>query len=132
MKLLLLLTSALLIGIVLQSCSKDEGPFLPLGSGLSEADTVSYATYIQPIFDANCTKCHNETHAKLDLKAAVSYNELLTYGFNAPYVNTVNAEQSNIYLHLTGALSIMPPAGALPESDQNLILYWIKQGALDN
>ena len=118
--------------ILLFACNKDKGPFFIEEADISEIDTVSYSTHIQPIFDMNCVACHNASHAKLDLLTSVSYNELLTTGFSAPYVNTTNPEQSNLYLHLTGALSIMPPAGSLSLNDQELVLLWITQGALNN
>lgn len=114
------------------SCTKDEGPYTTGGIDPSEIDTLSYSAHVQPIFNANCISCHDATHSKLDLQTAVSYNELLFLGFSASYVDTINPEQSNIYRHLTGALSIMPPSGALSLTDQELILLWIDQGALNN
>lgn len=125
--------SIFLAVILMVACTKDKGPFNTSEEVLlSPEDTVSYAVHVQPIFDANCTNCHNATHAKLDLLPAVSYNQLLFTGFSAPYVDTANAAQSKLYKHLTGALSIMPPQGAIAESQQELILEWIEQGALDN
>lgn len=132
MKALIKVSIVLTILVLLFSCNKDEGPFVKGGIDISQIDTVSYSVHIQPIFDANCIACHNASHSKLDLQTAVSYDELLTIGFSAPYVDTANPEQSNVYLHLTGTLSMMPPSGALSLDDQELILLWIDQGALNN
>lgn len=126
------LTFFLAVALML-ACTKDKGPFNTAEEVLlSPEDTVSYAVHVQPIFDVSCTNCHNATHAKLDLLPAVSYNQLLYTGFSAPYVDTSNAPQSKLYKHLTGVLSIMPPQGAIATSQQELILKWIEQGALDN
>jgi hypothetical protein len=57
---------------------------------------------------------------------------LLFTGFNAPYVDTLDAANSRIYKHLTGELSLMPPSGALSDQDKSLILLWIQQGANNN
>lgn len=122
-----------LAAALMLACTKDKGPFNTAEEVLlSPEDTVSYAVHVQPIFDVSCTNCHNATHAKLDLLPAVSYNQLLFNGFSAPYVDTSNAPQSKLYKHLTGVLSIMPPQGAIQQSEQDLILKWIEQGALDN
>lgn len=126
------LTFFLAVALML-ACTKDKGPFNTAEEVLlSPEDTVSYVVHVQPIFDVSCTNCHNATHAKLDLLPAVSYNQLLYTGFSAPYVDTSNAPQSKLYKHLTGVLSIMPPQGAIATSQQELILKWIEQGALDN
>lgn len=122
----------LTMAILLFACNKDKGPFETGGVDVSEIDSISYTTHIQPIFDVNCVACHNASHSKLDLQTAVSYTQLLTNGFSAPYVDTANPAQSNLYLHLTGALSIMPPSSSLSLNDQELILLWIDQGALNN
>lgn len=126
------LTFFLAVALML-ACTKDKGPFNTAEEVLlSPEDTVSYAVHVQPIFDVSCTNCHNATHAKLDLLPAVSYNQLLYTGFSASYVNVSNPPQSKLYLHLTGALAIMPPSGAIQQSEQDLVLKWIAQGALDN
>lgn len=125
--------SIFMVTSLILACTKDKGPFNTVEDvQFSPEDTVSYAVHVQPIFDVSCTNCHNATHAKLDLLPAVSYNQLLFNGFSAPYVDTSNAPQSKLYKHLTGVLSIMPPQGAIQQSEQDLILKWIEQGALDN
>lgn len=122
----------LLIGFF-SACNKDKGPYsITQELDVNVIDSISYVVHVQPIFDANCTNCHNASHSKLDLQSAVSYNQLLYTGFSASYVNVSNPPQSKLYLHLTGVLAIMPPSGAIQQSEQDLILKWIEQGALDN
>lgn len=132
MKTINIITLIIISLLFLLSCNKDKGPYLSSSTNFNEKDTVSYSQHIQPLLDANCISCHNASHSKLDLQSAVSYNQLLTDGFSAPYVDTANPSQSNLYLHLTGALSLMPPAGALSLNDQELFLLWIEQGAENN
>lgn len=126
------ITLVLLVGF-LAACTKEKGPFLTTEvTDINSIDTISYLTHIQPIFNTSCTNCHNASHSKLDLQATVSYNQLLYTGFSASYVNVSNPSQSKLYLHLTGALAIMPPSGAIQQSNQDLVLKWIEQGALNN
>lgn len=122
----------MLVGFFI-ACNKDKGPYLITNEiNVNPTDTISYVADVQPIFNTNCTNCHNASHSKLDLQSAVSYNQLLFTGFSASYVNVSNPPQSKLYLHLTGALAIMPPSGAIQQSEQDLVLKWIEQGALDN
>ena len=63
---------------------------------------VSFATDIQPVFTASCatSSCHTGTSyaaGLLDLTDGVAYDELLTSGDKASYVDTANAEQSLLY-----------------------------------
>lgn len=112
------------------SCTKDEGPIIiePIDSTNNGVDPISFANDIQPIFNASCSSCHNETH-DLDLRQDYAYDQLLTDGENAPYVDTENPEQSAIYIRPS---TNMPPSGALQSFETNKILKWIEQGVLDN
>lgn len=115
----------------MQSCSKEEGPIIVIppdttGSGV---DSISFANDIQPIFNSSCTGCHNNTHPQLDLSDGYAYNQLWTDGANVPYVDTVNAEQSILYVRAT---TDMPPSGALQSFETDKILKWIQQGAKNN
>lgn len=129
-----ILISSLAFSILafMNSCNKDIGPNSNDISTVDENDTISYSTQVQPIFDENCINCHNETHSKLDLRSSVSYSELLYTGFSASYVNTTNPDLSNLYMHLTGTLSQMPPSSPLSQTDKDIIYYWIAQGAVSN
>ncbi len=121
--------AGLLFGITgLLSCENDVGPLiLDAPSG-----PVSFNRDIQPIFDAGCIGCHDDSHQQLDLRNCCSYQELWSSGAGAPYVLPDNPAQSKLYRHLTGDLPLMPPFGSLPEYEVNLVLKWITEGAEDN
>lgn len=65
--------------------------------------------------------CHEGTAAP-NLTTGKAYTNLV----DGAYVDTLNAEQSILYLKLN---SNMPPGGKLPAGDIAKILLWIKQGA---
>lgn len=115
------------------SCEKDSGPDVrPLP--IDTTHHVSFSREIQGIFDDRCIVCHNQAHPFLDLRISYSYNELMTTGSSAPYVDIQDPEQSIIYQHVKGeTMAIMPPNGdPLTENQVALILLWIKQGAKNN
>lgn len=114
------------------SCNKDEGPFLKPTASQSDTVKVSYTKEIQPIFNSYCVTCHSEQHAKLNLKSCCSYEQLLEIGFSASYVDTAMVDNSNLYKHITGSLSLMPPSGKLSQDLIDKIKNWIKQGAKNN
>lgn len=114
------------------SCNKDEGPFPRITAGQTDTLVISYSKEIQPIFNAYCISCHTEQHAKLNLKSCCSYEQLLETGFSASYIDTTVIENGNLYRHITGNLSLMPPSGKLTQDLIDKIKNWIKQGAKNN
>ena len=136
----------------LTSCEKDSGPYITdipieeisnndtIVTGPTIPDptifsyTISYGTHIKPMLSQNCVQaCHNPQHPKLDLRQNVSYAELLTDGFSAPYVNTLTPNQSILYLHLVGIYTLMPQGGPkLSQGKIDSVYTWIAQGALNN
>ncbi len=128
--------SLLLLGGMF-SCNKDEGPFytnVPIANDTLTNDSsgISYKKDIQPIFNASCASCHMELHAKLNLMPCCSYDQLLYTGFNASYIDVSAPQNSRLYKHLNGTLSIMPPSGKLPDEQLEKILSWMEQGAKNN
>lgn len=118
--------------ILIVSCNKDEGPFYPATSVLPDTVLVSYSKDIQSIFNSSCVSCHSELHAKLNLKSCCSYEQLFETGFSASYIDTVTPQNSRLYKHITGVLSVMPPSGKLPDEQINKIMNWIDQGGKNN
>lgn len=129
--------------LFLYACNKDEGPFLlddvsadslntSGDSSSASVDTIYYSYDIQPIWNSYCTSCHNETNAKLDLRSCCSYDQIWNTGASASYIDTANPGNGNLYRHLKGELSLMPPSQALPEYEIEKILEWIKQGGINN
>lgn len=128
-------TISLLLGIVLvcigaESCKKDIGPMYVAPDVVVP---VSFRNDIQPIFNASCRSCHNATHPSLQLDSCCSYYELFFTGANAPYVDTINPLQSRIIKRMTGVITpVMPMTGALPQSQIDLVIRWIEEGAKNN
>ncbi|MFP5470249.1 MAG: hypothetical protein ACLGGV_01515 [Bacteroidia bacterium] len=143
--------------IFISSCAKDEGPFAPLVSSNTNSDiqdsildsildsetipeptvysyTISFNNDIKPLFKASCVHgCHNPNHPKLDLRPPVAYDQLLTDGFSAPYVNSSLPKSSSLYLHLIGTYTLMPKdAEKLSQGKIDTVYTWISQGTLNN
>jgi len=87
-------------------------------------ETVSISIHVQPIFTANCTKCHNGTTPP-NLLSDDSYIELTGGG----YINTNDPEQSKLYKAINLGGSMYQYASDL---DRAMILKWIVQGAEEN
>lgn len=92
-------------------------------------EDVSYATDIQPIFNTHCVACHNGG-LNPDLREGTSYNFITVT--DPGQVVPGDAEGSELYQRLIGAGNIMPPSGALSNTDVDLVRDWINQGALNN
>lgn len=88
--------------------------------------TWPLSTEIQPIFNANCIKCHNGTQSP-DLREGKSFQSLTTGG----YVNVSDPASSILYTKIEGSThrSRTPD---MTDNDRKKILYWITQGALNN
>jgi len=87
---------------------------------------VSFSADIIPIFTANCIGCHTSGGQAPDLTSANAYNSIISMNL----VDTSNPTASILYVKVnTGA---MPPGGKLPQSQIDLILKWIQQGAKNN
>lgn len=83
--------------------------------------TWHFQSDIQPIFNANCVSCHNGSRSP-DLRDGKSYSALSKGYINAP------AESSRLYLKATSSEHIPRTT----DTEKTKILYWIKQGALNN
>jgi hypothetical protein len=114
-----------LIGMILfSSCSKDTvvRPQVIINPNLK----ISFKDTIQPIFTSNCasSSCHSGTVAP-NLSLGQAYSSLIS----GNYVNTAAPTSSVIF-------TVMTPGGIMADHctvDQaNLVLAWIKQGALNN
>jgi hypothetical protein len=99
--------------------------------------TLSFNKDIIPIFTANCTinsNCHigaSSLNKEVDLDSAMAYHTLISRGL----ISTSNPSSSILYVEVLGTTSALmpkPPAAPLSAAQQNLILTWISQGALNN
>ena len=130
----------LISALFFTSCTKDKGPIIPE----LNISTVSFATDVQPIFDANCTVCHNTaasvSNGNLDLSEGNSYTELVNVVADAyaPNILVLPADsEASILVSKTnesGDFGDNMPLGptALSATDQEIIRVWIAEGALDN
>ena len=91
---------------------------------------VDYYSQIQPIFDTNCTTCHNYAgSATLNL---TSFSGLINGGVSGPSIIAGDHENSLLYQRLilpVGSAGSMPPNVPLSQSEIDLIAQWIDQGA---
>lgn len=111
----------LLSGMLAVSCSKDNET--TVGGGTCSTTGMSFSRDIQPIFNANCTTCHNSTYAN-------GGQNLTTH---AGVVNaTDNGKLLGVINHTAG-YPAMPQGGAkLSDCNISKITAWISQGKLDN
>jgi len=116
-RLMMLLTGSLIV--ILSACTKYEIPKPPCPEDLPTG--VSFASDVQPIFDANCVMCHSGGQSP-DLSPGWSYDELNDGG----YVDTDFPCSSHLYTKLS--------EGHNSPTDEELltILGWIDEGAEDN
>jgi hypothetical protein len=76
---------------------------------------------IQPIFTANCITCHNGSRSP-DLRDGKSFSALSKGYITAP------AESSRLYVKITSSDHVPRTS----DMQKQMILNWIKQGALNN
>lgn len=88
---------------------------------------VSFRQDVLPILQKNCAFCHG-TMGGLDLK---DHKALMTTGNNKPQV-VPGKPQESLLVKRMEQKPVMPPSGALPESDLDKIKQWIVEGAKDN
>jgi len=95
----------------------------------TEEAAVSYANDVQPIFEANCTRCHGRRRQEKKLNLT-SYPTLVSRNVVSPG----DAEGSSLYQKIT-----LPGSGRMPlqgdplsQQDIDKIKKWINAGATDN
>jgi hypothetical protein len=85
-------------------------------------EPVLFQTQIQPIFTNNCITCHKGSRNP-DLRDGNSYNSLTTGGYvNLPAANSRLYKQVVSGSHFSFTL----------DTEKQLILIWVGQGALNN
>lgn len=128
---------AFVIGVLLivQSCYYE---YPPEPSPI-DPELVSFRTHVLPILTKNCAtdQCHDGSKVP-DLRDSIAfenvsfaYRDLVIKG---GYVNTTFPDKSELLESIisgVGGLS-MPPDGALPERDIELIRAWMLKGALND
>ena len=114
----------IITGIAIQSCTYD---FIKEAEPVDPGTPVSFSQQILPIFtnNNNCTACHKPGSTSPDLTAANAYSAINNL------INTGTPASSRIYTFPE------PSSGThnwkkYTESQAQLILLWITQGALNN
>lgn len=94
-------------------------------------DNISFSIDIIPIFSNNCESCHQSGgfFPGLILSFDIAYDQLLTDGTNAPYINITDPDKSQLYIKMN---TNMPPGGLLSSSKIAIVLKWIEEGAGNN
>ena len=114
------ITTGLFFMALITSCEKEYVPVPapPVGD-------ISYATDIQPFFDAECVFCHNGSGIPLNLESSVSYNNLINDG----YIDLTTPSSSKLYTKIL-------PSGSMGQytstGKADITLLWIEQGAKNN
>jgi hypothetical protein len=120
-KIIIALSLIFLGSLFFYSCTYDT--LVP--ENINPDQPVKYSTDIQPIFTQKCISCHTGTPAP-DLREGTSYASLMS----GNYVNKAAPNQSVIYTETA------PNGGMYKYSNNNtdsqLILLWIQQGANNN
>jgi uncharacterized membrane protein len=125
---------ALLVIVVSASCTKKVGKLAPVTPTaiVQLPAVVSFSNDIQPVFNANCNSvgCHSAVSpaASLDLTAVSAYANLI----NKHEIYVANPSGSNLVILIAGLQMPKPPAAPLTDYEQQLILNWIQQGAMNN
>ena len=118
-RLFYLIFAVVLTGILLfGSCEKVVYP--PVEIELP--DTVSYSLDIQPIWDNKCVNCHDGGRDP-DLKPENSYESLI----NGGHINVNDPAESDLMKKLYGSHD-----SRATETEKQLTLLWIEEGAKDN
>jgi hypothetical protein len=111
------------MAVIMSSCSynvyvPEEAP--PIDS----TKVFSLATDVQPIFDGKCVSCHGDTKG-LHLEAENAYDNIVPNN-----VNLEIPEESLIYEYPSPSGLHSGPKYTAEEAQ--IVLQWIKQGALNN
>ncbi|MFI5263508.1 MAG: hypothetical protein ACHQM6_03230 [Candidatus Kapaibacterium sp.] len=151
---ILLISLAIFAGFSIESCKHSpSNPLMPIdttthnngnGNGNQTTDTthktprhtcspdsVYFVNDILPLITSNCSMsgCHDGSGHSDDARALTSYSTIMSY------VRASNPSSSKLYTVLNSRGEEQMPRYPIPplsQSQDSLILAWIKQGALNN
>jgi len=92
---------------------------------------ISFAQDVLPLFEAKCNMCHGS----LGGWSGETYDSVVNSGVHKPVVVPGSPEASLLVQKMLGTHtvgSIMPPGGKLPDAEIQIVIEWIRAGALDN
>lgn len=125
--------------LVVNDGSSDSASDTVMIVAASAAVPVSFSADIQPIFDSNCTACHNGGISP-DLTSGNAYSSLVNQptasssGSSDTLVVPGVSGNSELYLRVAGTSTgdQMPSGSSLSSTDQDSIRTWIDEGAENN
>ncbi|MBN1819337.1 MAG: hypothetical protein JW833_01395 [Prolixibacteraceae bacterium] len=91
------------------------------------AEQISFAQTIQPIFTNSCVECHTTGKQLPDLSEGNAFSSINT----SRYLNTSTPEESLIYIHPNPDSNTHSQRKYTATQAQN-VLIWITQGAKNN
>ena len=123
-----------LFSIMLIAACDDTKNVTDIDSIIIPSSNVSYAQYIQPVFNAKCMRsgCHDDQTRAAGLSLTSWDNTRANSQVVYPYL----PQNSKLVWSIEGTSgTIMPPLGYSPPVNQNQITgikTWIKEGAKNN
>lgn len=96
----------------------------------SSASGATFSRDVQPILEANCTRCHGSTRQSGGLRLS-SFSALMAGGLDGAVILPGDADGS-LLVQLVSTGSMPRNASRLSDADQQTIRDWINAGALDN
>lgn len=96
---------------------------------VTPARASTFSEQVHPILQEKCQICHNAT-LKFGGWDASSYESIMATGDSGPVILPGDIQNSRLAQVLQGTDGMkMPPTGALPPDDVQVILDWIAAGA---
>ena len=101
-----------------------------MGVPAIEPGGVTWNNFVGPLFQMQCTGCHGENSPQSDL-SLTSFEGLEVGGLQGTLLDTVNVENALLIDYLRGRNNrlVMPPSGAMPNADIELVESWLMNGA---
>ena len=96
---------------------------------LAQADEVSFSQDVLPILKSKCLECHGNSQpmSNLDMR---NREGILRGGLHGPAIVPGKADESQVYLRVSGRMSpVMPMGGSLSDDEILTLKVWINQGA---
>ncbi|MCF8304777.1 MAG: cytochrome c [Bacteroidales bacterium] len=114
----------MLVAIAVNACYYDnEEDLYPMSNTDCDTTNVTYSGTVQPILNANCASCHNETTANGNVIVS-NYPDLMTVVNNGRFWGAIN--------HEPGYTPMPQGGGKLSECRLAKIRKWIDMGAPNN
>lgn len=123
MKTLKLIFAILIMALMFSGCKYD---FIVQEELPDPNEEVSFAEDIEPIFQGQCTGCHNTGGTRPDLSTGNAFTSIKS----TRYLNMDNPEESLIYTKPHPSNTGSHPKYTVAQAA--LILTWIQQGAENN